>query len=121
MDISKAFDKEWHAGLIFKLEKNGVSGELLKLLKNYLSNGKQRIVLNGATAGYGDVQSGVPQGSVLGPLLFLVYINDLEEHIKSQVRFFADDTMLFSVVKNPVTSANELNTDLETIRKWAHQ
>ena len=121
MDISKAFDKVWHDGLIFKLKQNGVSGELLKLLKNYLSNRKQRVVLNGSAADYDDVKSGVPQGSVLGPLLFLIYINDLEQNIKSQVRFFADDTMLFSIVKNPVTSANDLNQDLETIRQWAHQ
>ena len=79
------------------------------------------MVLNGSAAEYESIQSGVPQGSVLGPLLFLIYINDLEENIKSQIRFFADDTMLFSVVQNPTSTANELNQDLETIRKWAHQ
>ena len=79
------------------------------------------MVLNGAAADYDDIKSGVPQWSVLGPLLFLVYINDLEENIKSQIRFFADDTMLFSVVKNPVTSAIELIEDLETRHRWAHQ
>ena len=121
MDISKAFDKVWHEGLIFKLEQNGVSGVLLNLFKNYLSNRRQRVVLNGSAAEYDNVKSGVPQGSVLGPLLFLIYINDLEENIRSQVRFFADDTMLFSIVKNPVTSSNDLNQDLETIRLWAHQ
>ena len=121
MDISKAFDKVWHDNLIFKLRQNGVSGRLLNLFENYLSDRKQRVVLNGAAADYDDIKSGVPQGSVLGPLLFLVYINDLEENIKSQIRFFADDTMLFSIVKNPVTSAIELNEDLETIRRWAHQ
>ena len=121
MDISKAFDKVWHEGLIFKLKQNGVSSSLLKLLEDYLSNRKQRVVLNGSTADYDDIKSGVPQGSVLGPLLFLVYINDLEENIKSQIRFFADDTMLFSIVKDPVITANELNQDLETIRQWAQQ
>ena len=121
MDISKAFDKVWHDGLIFKLKQNGVSGSLLTLFENYLRDRKQRVVLNGSSAEYENIKSGVPQGSVLGPLLFLIYINDLELNIHSQVRFFADDTMLFSIVKNPIISANELNQDLETIRQWAHQ
>ena len=121
MDISKAFDKVWHEGLIFKLKQNGVSGTLLKLFQNYLNNRKQRVVLNGMQADYDNVKSGVPQGSVLGPLLFLIYINDLEENIKSQVRFFADDTMLYSIVKDPNTTANNLNEDLETICRWAQQ
>ena len=121
MDISKAFDKVWHDGLIFKLKQNGVSGTLLKLFGDYLSNRKQRVVLNGSLAEYNDIKSGVPQGSVLGPLLFLLYINDLEENIKSQIRFFADDTMLFSIVNDPVTSASNLNDDLETIHRWAQQ
>ena len=62
-----------------------------------------------------------PQGSVLGPLLFLVYINDLERNIKCNVKFFADDTMLYSIVKNPALSANDLNHDLEVIHRWANQ
>ena len=95
MDISKAFDKVWHKGLTFKLKQNGISGSLLKLFEDYLSNRKQRVVLNGSVADYDDILSGVPQGSVLVPLLFLIYINDLEDNIKSQIRFFVDDTMLF--------------------------
>ena len=83
LDVSKAFDKVWHAGLIFKLEQNGVSGSLLKLFQNYLSDRKQRVVLNGSYSEYSSIESGVPQGSVLGPLLFLIYINDLERNIKS--------------------------------------
>ena len=93
---------------------------MLTLFENYLRDRKQRVVLNGSSAEYENIKSGVPQGSVLGPLLFLIYINDLELNIHSQVRFFADDTMLFSIVKNPIISANELNQDLETIRQWAH-
>ena len=62
---------------------------------------------------FSPVDSGLPQGSVLGPLLFLIYINDLEKYIKSNVNCFADDTMLFSIVKDPIISANELNHDLE--------
>ena len=67
------------------------------------------MVLNGFPAGYSTIESGVPQGSVLGPLLFLIYINDLERNIKSNVNSLADDTMLFSIVNDPVISANELN------------
>ena len=121
LDISKAFDKVWHDGLIFKLKQNGVSGGLLKLFQNYLSNRKQRVVLNGSHSDYSAIESGVPQGSVLGPLLFLIYINDLERNIKSKIKFFADDTMLFSLVKDPEISANDLNHDLDAIRQWADQ
>ena len=101
LDISKAF------GLIFKMRQNGISGQLLKLFQNYLNNRKQRVVLNGFQADYSNIESGVPQGSVLGPLLFLIYINDLERNIKSNVKFFADDTMLFSIVNDPMLSASE--------------
>ena len=113
LDISKAFDKVWHEGLLFKLEQNGISGSLLKLMSSYLSKRKQRVVINGFASDFGEIKSGVPQGSVLGPLLFLVYINDLEEGIKSKVKFYADDTSLFSIVVDPVLSAGELNQDLK--------
>ena len=121
LDISKAFDKVWHDGLLFKLHQNGIEGELLSLLKSYLSNRKQRIVINGFESEWGGIEAGVPQGSDLGPLLFLVYINDLENGIKSNVKSFADDTSLFFKVTNPILSASELNSDLKHIEKWAHQ
>ena len=109
----------WHDGLLFKLNQNGIFGSLLKLFENYLHNRKQRVVLNGSYSDYSAIESGVPPGSVLGP--FLVYINDLERNIKSNIKFFADDMMLFSIVKDPVTSANDLNHDLDMIYQWAHQ
>ena len=121
LDMSKAFDKVWHEGVIFKLKQNGFEGNLLNLFQNYLTNRKQRVVINGMESNWGDIKAGVPQGSVLGPLLFLIYINDLEEGIKSYVKFFADDTSLFSVVHNPVVSAEDLNHDLDLINKWAYQ
>ena len=121
LDMSKAFDKVWHEGLLFKLKQNGVEGKLLEFFKNYLSNRRQRVVLNGSSSNWAPILSGVPQGSVLGPLLFLVYINDLECGILSQIKFFADDTSLYSVVKNPITTAAELNHDLDIISKWANQ
>ena len=121
LDISKAFDKVWHEGLIFKLRQNGLNGGLLKLFESYLHNRQQRVVINGSYSEYLSIESGVPQGSVLGPLLFLIYINDLEKHIKSNIKFFADDTMLFSVVRDPAVSATELDHDLDLICRWAHK
>ena len=119
--MSKVFDKVWLEGLIFKLKQNGIEGKLLNLLSNYLNNRKQRVVLNGSESSWGVINAGVPQGSVLGPLLFLIYINDLEDGIKSHVKFFADDTSLFSIVKDPVVSALNLQHDLDRITEWACQ
>ena len=121
LDISKACDKVWHEGLVFKLKQNGISGKLLKFLESYLCNRKQRVVLKGYYSDYSNIESGVPQGSVLGPLLFLIYINDLERNIKSNIKFFADDSMLFSIVNNHVISATDLNHDLDIIYQWVHQ
>ena len=115
LDISKAFDKVWHDGLIFKLKQNGIEGITLTLLPSYLSNRKQRVALNGFNSEWAPIESGVPQGSVLGALLFLRYMNDLETNIKSPVKFFADDTMLYSIVSDPSISAEELNHDLNLI------
>ena len=121
LDMSKAFDKVWHEGLLFKLKQNGIEGNLLNLFQNYLTNRKQRVVLNGMESNWGDIRAGVPQGSVLGPLLFLIYINDLGEGIESHVKFFADDTSLFSIIKDPIVSADKLQHDLNSISEWARQ
>ena len=115
--ISKAFDKVWYEGLTFNLKQNGIEDKLLVLLKNYLSNRKQRTLVNGSQSSWGYVQSGVPQGSVHGPLRFLVYVNDLETDIKSSVNLFAHDTPLFSTVRDPMVSAEEFNHDLAIISK----
>ena len=119
--MSKAFDKLWHDGLLFKLQRNGIEGQLLQLFKSYLSNRKQRVVINGFESEWALIEAGVPQGSVLGPLFLLIYINDLENGIISNVKFFADDTSLFSIVTNPTLSAFELNSDLKVIGNWASQ
>ena len=121
LDISKAFDKVWHDGIIFKMKQNGISGNLLNLLSNFLRNRKQRVVLNGQTSSWADVNAGVPQGSILGPLLFLIYINDLADGLSSNAKLFADDTSLFSVVHNANTTAKELNNDLVKISRWGYQ
>ena len=121
LDISKAFHKVWHDGIIFKMKQNGISGKVLNLLSNFLRNRKQRVVVNGQTSSWADVNAGVPQGSILGPLHFLIYINDLAAGLSSNAKLFADDTSLFSVVHNANTTAKELNNDLVKIRRWAYQ
>ena len=120
LDISKAFDRVWHDGLIYKLMRCGVSGELLSLIQSYLKDRKQRTVLNGQSSSWGDISAGVPQGSTLGPLFFLVYINDPIADLKCNVKLFADDTSLLTVVEDSNTAANDMNHDLELISQWAY-
>ena len=117
LDILKAFYKVWHDGLIFKLKSYEIQGALLLLLKNYLYNREQRVVLNGQTSEWKRIYSGVPQGSVLGPLLFLIYINDLADGITSTCKIFADDISLFS----KVLDVNKLVIELKKINEWAYQ
>ena len=115
LDISKAFDKVWHEGLLFNLEHIEISGNLLSLLKSFLNNRLQRVVLNGHCSNWSSVLVGVPQGSILGPLLVLIYINDLPEGLESSDKLFADDTSLFSTVYDPNMSTDQLDKDLKKI------
>ena len=120
-DISKAFDRVWHDGLIYKLQVMGIGDNLLSWFRNYLSQRVQRVLINGSCSAWGNITAGVPQGSVLGPLLFLVYINDIAYAVNSQIRLFADDTTLFVTVDNPIASGETLNNDLDALHQWSQQ
>ena len=91
-DISKAFDRVWHAGLLYKLEAASVTGEVLNWFKSYLSDRRQCVILPGVYSVWNFIRAGVPQGSILGTLLFLLFINDIVNGIDSNIRLFADDT-----------------------------
>ena len=106
--------------MIFKIKSFGISGDLLELIKNLLSNRFQRVVLNGKTSNWEKNNAGVSQGSILGPLFFLIYINDLTDGTSSIAKLFADDTSLFSVVQNKNNSASQLNNDLNKVSDWAY-
>ena len=111
LDISKVFDKVWHKVLLYKLEVIGVRDPLLSGFCSYLSDCKQRVVIDGQSSYWIGTNSGVPQGSVLGPLLFLIYINNIADNVQSDCLLYADDTSLFDVVDDPTVSAVKLNSD----------
>ena len=104
LDISKAVDRVWHKGLLFKLKKAGINATLLQWLSNYLSDRQQRVPIPGGNSSWLPVEAGVPQGYIFGPLLFLIYINDIVVDINSSVRLFAD-TSLYLIVDNPAEAA----------------
>ena len=93
----------------------------MNLIKDFLKNRKQRVVLNGQFCSWADVNAGVPQESILGPLLFLMYINDSTNDSSSSAKLFVQDTSLFSVVFNVDASAKELNDDLAKVQDWVLQ
>ena len=117
--MSKAFDKVWHQGVIFKLKSVGVSDSLLSLIESFLSNRFQKVILNGQTSKWLPVKAGVPQGSIVGPLFYLIYINDLSDDLNSTVKLSPDDTSQFSVVRDSNISAYELNNDMKKISELA--
>ena len=96
LDISKAFDGVWHAGLLYKLKSYGISGQIFGLISSFLSNRRLRVVLDGKSLQEYPVNAGVPQGSILGPSLFLLYINDLPDDVICDIAIYADDTTLYS-------------------------
>jgi len=118
LDFQKAFDKVPHTRLIMKLAAHGIDGQVLQWIQNWLSDRKQRVVLNGQFSDWREVLSGVPQGSVLGPLLFVIYINDIDESVGSKILKFADDTKIYLNIKSPEDIAN-LQSDLCNLVSWS--
>ena len=94
LDISNTFDRVWHAGLLQKLKSYGISGQIFGLISSFFSNRRLQVVLDGKSSQEYPVNAGVPQGSILGPTLFLLYINDLPDDVFCNIAIYADDTTL---------------------------
>ena len=120
-DVSKAFDRVWHKGLIFKLKQVGTDGELLEWINDYISNRQQNVVIKNCSSSLRKVNVGVPQGSVLGPLPFLVYVNDISESLLSLTRLYADDSSLFYSAARIIDIDGIVNHDLHILVRWAAQ
>lgn len=118
-DISKAFDRVWHRGLLFKLRQNGIKGKLLDWISDYLSSRKQRVFINSASSFISIITAGVPQGSVLGTLFFLVFVDDISCNLLSLIRLFADDSSLFFTATKIEDIEGIVNHDLAMILAWA--
>ena len=112
-DISKAFDIVWHAGLIHKLQNIGSRDPLLKWFNSYLSDRKQRVIIVECPSRLFNIRTGVPRIFILGPLLFLIFINDTVDEIQCNIRLFVDDTSLHLVVEDEYEAAIKLNTHTE--------
>ena len=120
IDYAKAFDKVAHKRLLIKLEGYGISPQLIQWIGSFLSGRRQKVRVNGAESEWEDVLSGVPQGSVLGPVLFILFVNDLPEMIKTKVKMYADDTKIYADVSNE-ENYYKLQEDIDSLDKWAHE
>ena len=117
MDFSKAFDKVSHCPLVHKLDHYGIRGKTNTWIQNFLSDRSQAVVVDGEKSSYIDVDSGLPQGSVLGPSLLLFYINDIPCSLKSTVRLFADDTIAYLALTSEA-DAVDLQSNLNKLGIW---
>jgi hypothetical protein len=119
LDFAKAFDRVPHQRMILKLKSLGINGSLLKWCESFLHNRKQRVVMGAHTGEWKDILSGVPQGSVLGPLFFVIYINDLIESLTISSKVYADDSKLISINNNNDNSQQLLmQENLDIIYAW---
>jgi len=117
-DFKKAFDTVPHERLLYKVNQAGISGNIFKWIKDFLTNRKQRVKLQNAISNESEVISGVPQGSILGPLLFVIYINDLPNTISSKCKLFADDTKIYNISTNNKVLQEDINKLTQWSEKW---
>ena len=120
LDFQKASNKVPHQRLILKLKAHGIGNDVINWIEEWLTHRRQRVIVDGEISIWKSVLSGVPQGSVLGPILFLIYINDLEDDISSKVLKLADNTKVFRKVTN-VTDKQSLQDDLDKLVKWSEK
>ena len=127
LDISKAFGRVWHAGLLHKLRSYEISGQIFGLISSFFSNRRLRVVLDGKSSQEYPVNAGVPQGSILGPTLFLLYINDLPDDAICSITIYADDTTLYSKCDQAsdlwqqLELASELESDIRDTVDWGRK
>ena len=127
LDVSKAFDRVWHAGLLHRLNSYGISGQIFGLISCFLSNRQLQVVLGGRSSQEYPVNAAVPQGYILGPTLFLLYINDLPDDVICNIAIYADDTTLYSKFDQAsdlweqLELASELESDLQDAVDWGRK
>lgn len=121
LDMSKAFDSVPHERLLLKLNRYGIDGPLLQWFKHFLTNRMQRVVIRGKCSDWTSVKSGVPQGTILGPILFIIYINDISTDLTSTVKIYADDTKIYRTISSPDVDIPALQSDLDRLSIWANK
>ena len=118
LDYKKAFDTVPHRRLLYKLKTYGITDKYIDWIKGFLASRKMRVTVNGSFSSWKDIFSGVPQGSVLGPLLFILFVTDLPQWIKNSMRVFADDTKVWKIIKT-TSDAQGLQDDLDGLQRWS--
>ena len=118
MDFRKAFDTVPHMRLFKKIEAYGIQGRVLQWIRNFLQGRRQRVVIGDGKSSWADILSGIPQGSVLGPILFVIFINDLPDVVACTAKIFADDTKIYQAIKKPEDAAR-LQQDLNRLAEWS--
>ena len=119
LDFSKAFDSVPRKRLLLKLKRYGIGDALLLRFRNFLTNRRQRVAIRGTYSSWATVKSGVPQGNILGPILFLIYVSDISAKITSQIKLYADDTKLYREISDKTLNIQTLQSDLAHLHEWS--